>query len=97
MHQMRKCWDQIGHVTCPTKHKCKSKNKKLSYKQAQHKWSNWSSNSSSILSKRKLLRNLASTNSSQPKCGSFCQLLKINTSWFKFWVSSYIHEIQSKF
>jgi hypothetical protein len=35
MLQMRKRWDQIGHVTCPTIHKCKSKNKNLSYKQAQ--------------------------------------------------------------
>jgi hypothetical protein len=33
--KMRHHWDQIGqHVTCPTKHKCKSKNQKLPYQQA---------------------------------------------------------------
>ncbi len=33
--KMKHHWDQIGqHVTCPTKHKCKSKNQKLPYQQA---------------------------------------------------------------
>jgi hypothetical protein len=34
---MKKHWDQIGqHVTCPIKHKCKSKNQHMLYQQAQH-------------------------------------------------------------
>jgi len=34
---MKKHWDQIGqYVTCPTKHKCKSKNQNLSHQQIGH-------------------------------------------------------------